>query len=474
MPHLLRALLLAAIPAAFLCLLTAIPLWKMLDYGGSPLWLEMLHDSYYRQRILWTATQAACTVLLTLLLGLPCAWALARLQFSGKALILRLLMLPFIMPTLVAGMGVLALFGEKGLLWRGWQDTTVLLLYGNIFFNLPVLIRSAYQGLLAVPANRIAAAKTLGANAWQQFWHVELPVLRPWLASAGCLIFLYCFSGFGLALLLGGQQYATAEVEIYRLIAHELDLERASVLVWLVLFATTAAGLLNAWFSRQTHAADIRPIAAQSPSSLHHKILLGYTLFLLTACCVLPLLAIVVQPHPSRQRVARVMARRHTFRTVEHAAIFHHCAIWYSRIRHTPRRSRSRHTAVSQHHIFTVYDFARVFIVWRAAGISTTRRQPALAARAVCIARLSFCYQRRFGNMGRTAPSLFPSRTSVWRKPNPNAVAHYLAAAAPCITARFDLCRCHQHRRICRHALFIAPRMANAHHADLLLFEQSR
>nr|WP_238373537.1 ABC transporter permease subunit [Kingella kingae] len=282
MPHLLRALLLAAIPAAFLCLLTAIPLWKMLDYGGSPLWLEMLHDSYYRQRILWTATQAACTVLLTLLLGLPCAWALARLQFSGKALILRLLMLPFIMPTLVAGMGVLALFGEKGLLWRGWQDTAVLLLYGNIFFNLPVLIRSAYQGLLAVPANRIAAAKTLGANAWQQFWHVELPVLRPWLASAGCLIFLYCFSGFGLALLLGGQQYATAEVEIYRLIAHELDLEHASVLVWLVLFATAAAGLLNAWFSRQTHAADIRPIAAQSPSSLHHKILLGYTLFLLT------------------------------------------------------------------------------------------------------------------------------------------------------------------------------------------------
>ena len=62
-----------------------------------------------------------------------------------------------------------------------------------------------------------------------------------------------------------------------------------------MLFATATAGLLNAWFSRQTHAADIRPIAAQNPSSLHHKILLGYTLFLLTACCALPLLAIVVQ-----------------------------------------------------------------------------------------------------------------------------------------------------------------------------------
>lgn len=288
-------LALAALPMLFLAALTLVPLWQMLNYGGNTLWHEMLDDDYYRHRIIWTIVQAACTVVITLLLGIPSAWALARLQFRGKELILRLLMLPFIMPTLVAGMGVLALFGEHGLLWRGWQDTAALLLYGNVFFNLPVLIRAAHQGFCAVPANRIAAAQTLGANAWQQFWLVELPVLRPWLASAGCLIFLYCFSGFGLGLLLGGQHYATAEVEIYRLIAYELDMEHAAVLVWLVLGVTAIAGALNAWFSRRTLTAEIRPIAAHRAGSLHEKILLLILLTTLTLCCALPLLAIIIQ-----------------------------------------------------------------------------------------------------------------------------------------------------------------------------------
>lgn len=62
-----------------------------------------------------------------------------------------------------------------------------------------------------------------------------MPVLRPWLAGGVCLVFLYCFSGFGLALLLGGSRYATVEVEIYQLVMFELDMAVASVLVWLVL-----------------------------------------------------------------------------------------------------------------------------------------------------------------------------------------------------------------------------------------------
>ena len=169
MKRLPTTLALSALPALFLWVLVIVPLWSMLGYGEQPLWREIFTDAYYQHRLLWTVVQAACTVVLTWLLSLPCAWTLARLQFTGKTLILRLLMLPFIMPTLVAGMGVLALFGEHGLLWRGWQDTPALLLYGNLFFNLPVAVRSAYQGFLTVPAHRMAAAQTLGANAWRQF-----------------------------------------------------------------------------------------------------------------------------------------------------------------------------------------------------------------------------------------------------------------------------------------------------------------
>ncbi|MDO5357721.1 MAG: ABC transporter permease subunit, partial [Conchiformibius sp.] len=193
--------LFALMPLLFLSATVLAPLFAMLRYEDAALlWGEILGDDYYRWRIGWTAWQAFGTVVLTLCLGVPAGWVLARLQFRGRLWLLRLLMLPFITPTLVAGMGVLALFGERGLLWRGWQDTPYLLLYGNVFFNLPVMIRAAYQGFCAVPANRVAAVQTLGAGAWQRFWQVERPVLLPWLAGAGCLVFLYCFSGFGLAL----------------------------------------------------------------------------------------------------------------------------------------------------------------------------------------------------------------------------------------------------------------------------------
>ena len=115
------------------------------------------------------------------------------------------------------------------------QDTPWLLLYGNLFFNLCLVVRAGVDALGQVSAARVAAARTLGATPWRAFWRVEWPAIVPWLASALCLVFLYCFSGFGLALVLGGQRYATVEVEIYTLVAHELQLAQAGVLaLWML------------------------------------------------------------------------------------------------------------------------------------------------------------------------------------------------------------------------------------------------
>lgn len=292
----MHRLLTAAPPFAFLLLMVAVPMWAMLRYEeAAPMWAEMLADEYYRQRLIWTTFQAALTVLITALLALPLGWVLARLAFRGRETVLRLLMLPFVMPTLVAGMGVLALFGERGLLWRGWADTPYLLLYGNVFFNLPVMVRAACQGFWQVPANRIRAVETLGAGPWRRFWLAEWPLLRSWLAGGGCLVFLYCFSGFGLALLLGGQQYATAEVEAYRLIAYELDMARAAVLVWLVLAVTAAAALAHTWITRRTDAAAVLPLPPRPPQTLPERCLLAASLAVLCLCCALPLLAVAAK-----------------------------------------------------------------------------------------------------------------------------------------------------------------------------------
>lgn len=285
--------IISLIPIGFLLITVVVPLWAMLQYDDSaPLWREILSDDYYRNRLIWTIFQAACTSILAIVLALPMGWALARLQFIGRNWLIKLMMLPFIMPTLVAGMGVLALFGEHGIVWQGWQDTPYLLIYGNIFFNLPVAVLAAQQGFQAVPASRLAAIQTLGANAWQRFYHAELPVLRNWLIGAMCLILLYCFSGFGLALLLGGQKYATIEVEIYQLIAYELDMSRATVLVWLVLGVTALAGGAFAWLSRRP-IGKIQTRQPEKPRGIKQKCVLGFLWLMWGFFCVLPLGAVV-------------------------------------------------------------------------------------------------------------------------------------------------------------------------------------
>ncbi|WP_274585248.1 iron ABC transporter permease [Neisseria leonii] len=297
--HRLSTFCLALLPLGFLLAMVAAPLAALSLYddgSGGVVWADVLADGYIRGRMVWTVVQAAVTAVLTLLLGVPAAWVLARLAFPGRALILRLLMLPFVMPTLVAGMGVLALFGANGLLFSDGRDTPYLLLYGNVFFNLPVLVRAAYQGFNQVPAARLTAAQTLGADAWARFRHIELPVLRPWLAGGMCLVFLYCFSGFGLALLLGGTAYSTVEVEIYRLITVELDMAQAGVLVWLSLGITLVSGAAYAFFSRRTHSGRrIVPLPPQAPSRPLHYAAIAAAAAVLAVCCALPLAAVWAQ-----------------------------------------------------------------------------------------------------------------------------------------------------------------------------------
>ena len=109
--------LLPALPLAFLALLLVAPVVRLLAEGlgagewsgGEPLrWLDVWQDDYLRWRVLWSLAQAAITCALALVLGLPVAWVLARVEFAGRRWVLRVLMLPFVVPTLVAAMGVLA------------------------------------------------------------------------------------------------------------------------------------------------------------------------------------------------------------------------------------------------------------------------------------------------------------------------------------------------------------------------------
>ncbi len=296
------AVWLGVVPAAFLGLVMLAPLWRLaMEAAAGAHWqmvAELWTDDYLRWRIVWSFVQAFATCVAALALGLPVAWVLARFRFRGRALVLRLLMLPFVVPTLVAAMGVLALWGPRG--WvSGWmgvdlQDTPWLLLYGNLFFNLCLVVRAGVDALGQVSAARVAAARTLGATPWRVFWRVEWPAIVPWLASALCLVFLYCFSGFGLALVLGGQRYATAEVEIYTLVAHELKLAQAGVLALCMALLTGLVALAYAWIEKGLSTpgrADV--IALRRPAGPAAWAAVAAALLILGVFCAAPLLAIV-------------------------------------------------------------------------------------------------------------------------------------------------------------------------------------
>ncbi len=292
------------LPLGFLVLMVLAPLVRLafeaLAGAQVGVFTAMVGDAYLRWRVGWSLLQAALTCFVALLVGLPLAWVLARLDFPGRALVLRLLMLPFVVPTLVAALGVLSVWGPRGVLAQWWgldlQDTPWLLLYGNLFFNLCLVLRAAIEALERVSAARVAAARTLGATPWRAFWRVEWPAILPWLASALCLVFLYVFSGFGLALILGGQRFATIEVEIYTLVAHELKLAPAAVLALAMLLLTGSVALLYAWVERRLAApARSDGITRQAPQGVAQWLAVAGAMLVLLAICAMPLAAIVVR-----------------------------------------------------------------------------------------------------------------------------------------------------------------------------------
>lgn len=331
------SLVLAAVPLGFLVSLLLAPALRLLAEAGWPeagwlTWFGPWTDDYLRWRMLWSGVQAALTCVLVLVLGVPVAWVLARMEFSGRGLLLRALMLPFVVPTLVAAMGVLVLLGPRGVLqqWLPYslEQTPWLLLYGNVFFNLCILVRAATEALEQVSASRVAAARTLGAAPWRAFWRIEWPAILPWLMSALCLVFLYCFSGFGLALLLGGPRYATVEVEIYALVAHELQLAQAGVLAGWMLLATGLCALAYSALERRL-ATPVRAdrIARQHPRGVGQWLAVWGCVAVLAMLCGAPVAAIVWWALSAGPQAWAVLAHADTLQALWNTLRFSACAL---------------------------------------------------------------------------------------------------------------------------------------------------
>ncbi|HEY0214734.1 MAG TPA: thiamine/thiamine pyrophosphate ABC transporter permease ThiP [Paenirhodobacter sp.] len=190
---------------------------------------------------LWfTLWQAALSAALSCLLAVPVARALARRRFPGRGLLISLMGAPFILPTIVAAMGLVAVFGRRGTVngvldWLGLPGLSIYgaqgVILAHVFLNLPLAVRMVLHGWQALPAERLRLAASLGFARADIARHIERPMLRAVLPGAFLAIFLVCLTSFAIALTLGGGPRATTvELAIYQAFRFDADAGRAAVL----------------------------------------------------------------------------------------------------------------------------------------------------------------------------------------------------------------------------------------------------
>ncbi len=235
--------LVATFLVAALCLGTLVPLLLRAGEGGV--------DTADWASLRFTLLQAALSAGLSVAFAVPVARALARRSFPGRRALVTLLGAPFLLPTIVAVMGLLALFGRQGILndglsWLGLSRVSVYGLHGvvlaHVFLNLPLATRLLLQGWEGIPAERFRLAASLNAPVGAI---LERPMLREVAPGAFAAIFALCLTSFAVALILGGGPAATTlELAIFQAIRFEADFGTAARLALLQYAICGAAAFL--------------------------------------------------------------------------------------------------------------------------------------------------------------------------------------------------------------------------------------
>ncbi len=228
--------LLYLFPLAFLGVFFFYPLatviWKSLAPAGrldlTPL-LTIWWQPYFVRALWFTVWQATVSTALTLVVGLPAAFVFARYRFPAKGLLQALTTIPFVLPAMVVATAFTALLGPRGwinTLLMDWfnlarpplqlQQTIWLILMAHVFYNATLIVRMVGGFWANLDPRLSEAARVLGGSRLRVFREITLPLLLPALASASLLVFLFCFTSFGVIMILGGPRFATLEVEIYR------------------------------------------------------------------------------------------------------------------------------------------------------------------------------------------------------------------------------------------------------------------
>ncbi|HSG48698.1 MAG TPA: ABC transporter permease [Longimicrobiales bacterium] len=196
---------------------------------------------------------------ISLVLGVPLAWVLARVEFPGRALARGIVTLPLVLPPVVGGAALLFALGRRGLVGAPLEQATGLLLpfsvwgviVANTFVAMPFLVITVEGALRNMDRRYEDAAASLGAHRWTVLRRVTLPMIAPSLAAGLVLSWARAFGEFGATITFAGNlQGRTQTLPLAVFIALERDRDTAvaiSLLMVLVSLVVLVA-LRHRWW----------------------------------------------------------------------------------------------------------------------------------------------------------------------------------------------------------------------------------
>ena len=241
-------------------LLVLIPLVAVLiaaaDLGLAGFW-DVVSSPQTAAALRLTVVQALAVTLLNVVMGTALAWVLVRDHFWGKRLLDVVIDVPFALPTIVAGLVLLSLYGPNSPLGVNVANTRAAVFLALAFVTLPFVVRTVQPVLETLERDTEEAAASLGASRLTTFRRVILPSLTPAIAAGAALSFARGISEYGSLVLLSGNLPGRTEVASVRVLTYiengskEAAAAVAAILLLVALLVIVALDVLQRRLARR-------------------------------------------------------------------------------------------------------------------------------------------------------------------------------------------------------------------------------
>jgi len=188
----------------YLCLIVGLPVAALVDQSATSHFWEAVTSPQARAALELTIELSLATAAINVVTGVLIAWVLVRDDFRGKALVNGVIDLPFALPTIVAGLVLLSLYGPNSPVGINVAASRAAVLLAMLFVTLPFVIRAVQPVLLALDAEVEEAGTCLGASGWQNFRMLVWPAIRGATLVGAGLAFARALGEFGSIVLISG------------------------------------------------------------------------------------------------------------------------------------------------------------------------------------------------------------------------------------------------------------------------------